>query len=167
MTECHIGLGSNLADPARQLNDALRRLDALERTAVLDVSPFYRTTPVGPQDQPDFINAVARIETAFSPLALLDALQQIESRAGRVRTRRWGPRTLDLDLLTYGDLVYHDARLTVPHPRLQERAFVLIPLHDVSPDLVLPDHRAVAMLKERCNSEGVCYHGPADWRASR
>lgn len=167
MTECHIGLGANLDDPVARLNEALRWLEALDTTRILDVSPFYRTTPVGPQDQPDFINAVARLETSLAPLALLDALQACELRAGRVRSRHWGPRTLDLDLLLYGDLVLDEPRLLVPHPRIGERAFVLVPLHDVSPDLVLPGGEHVAELRQRCANDGVWYHCEADWRDSR
>lgn len=167
MTECHIGLGANLDDPVAQLRRALRWLDARPDIHVRAVSPFYLTTPVGPQDQPDYVNAVARVETGLAPLALLDALQACEARAGRVRTRRWGPRTLDLDLLLYGDRVLDLPRLVVPHPRLHERAFVLVPLHDVSPRLTLPDGRTVAALRQACGDEGVCYHCDGDWRDNR
>lgn len=137
-----IGLGSNLDDPPAQLQ---RAVDALARTPgvrVVAVSPVYRNAALQlPDDtdiQPDYFNAVAALDTTLPPLALLDALQAIEQAQGRVRTRRWGARTLDLDLLLYGDTVLDEPRLTVPHPGLPARRFALLPLHDLAPDLVLP-----------------------------
>ncbi|GAA5177722.1 MULTISPECIES: 2-amino-4-hydroxy-6-hydroxymethyldihydropteridine diphosphokinase [Halomonadaceae] len=133
----YIGLGSNLADPVRQVEQAFDELDGLPLTRLAARSPLYRSRPVGPQDQPDFVNAVARIVTRLSPLALLDQLQALEQRHRRVRQRHWGPRTLDLDLLLFADRHWASARLTLPHPALLERAFVMIPLADIAPGLVL------------------------------
>lgn len=133
----YISLGSNLADPVRQIEQALDELDGLPLTRRSTCSPLYRSRPVGPQDQPDFVNAVARIATRLSPLALLDQLQALEQRHRRVRQRHWGPRTLDLDLLLFANRRLTSARLTLPHPGLLERIFVLIPLADIAPELVL------------------------------
>jgi 2-amino-4-hydroxy-6-hydroxymethyldihydropteridine diphosphokinase len=133
-TEAFIGLGSNLASPDRQLASALESLAALPNTRLREVSSFYRTAPVGYAGQPDFVNAVVRIETALAPRALLDALLDIERRHGRVREMPNGPRTLDLDLLIYGDRRHHEDGLTVPHPRMHERAFVMVPLAEIAPE---------------------------------
>ena len=122
-----IGLGSNLEDPLEQLARAVTGLATLPDTTLVGQSAFYRSRPVGPQDQPDFSNAVVLLETALSPETLLDHLQQLEQAHGRVRLRRWGPRTLDLDLLLYGCETISTPRLAVPHPRLAERDFVLRP----------------------------------------
>lgn len=155
-----VGLGSNQDDPARQVRRGLRALEELPGTHLVTTSSLYGSQPVGPEDQPDFINAVAALETTLPPLALLDALQELEHRAGRVRTRHWGERTLDLDILLWGGRTLALDRLQVPHPRLHERAFVLIPLHEAAPELVLPDGRPIAQLMPR-NDQGVWYHGPA------
>lgn len=133
-----IGLGSNLEKPAAHLHAALNALADLPRSSPGPVSGLYRSAPVGVTDQPDFCNAVAAVDTALPPLDLMAALQAIEQDHGRERTRRWGPRTLDLDLLLYGDQCLDEPTLTVPHPRLHERGFVLVPLADVAPDLVVP-----------------------------
>jgi 2-amino-4-hydroxy-6-hydroxymethyldihydropteridine diphosphokinase len=132
--EAFIGLGSNLAAPDRQLASALEALSMLSGTRLRQVSSLYRTAPVGYVGQPDFINAVARIETTLTPRALLDALLEIERRHGRVREIPNGPRTLDLDLLIYGDRRHHEEGLTVPHPRMLERAFVMVPLAEIAPE---------------------------------
>jgi 2-amino-4-hydroxy-6-hydroxymethyldihydropteridine diphosphokinase len=133
-----VGLGSNLATPRDQLESALAALAALPDTRVLRVSSFYRTAPVGYAGQPDFINAVAAIETGLAPRALLEALLDIERRHGRVRTIPNGPRTLDLDLLLHGDQRIDEPGLTLPHPRMHERAFVMVPLAEIAPELVIP-----------------------------
>lgn len=150
-----IGLGSNLDDPPARLESALTAIDRLPGTRRVVTSPFYRTPPVGPQDQPDFCNAVAGIETELEPLPLLDALQGIEAAEGRRRERRWGPRTLDLDILLYGNRSIDEPRLRVPHPHLHERAFVLIPLAAVAPDTVVPGHGPVAAMVAAVSGEGV------------
>lgn len=151
-----IGLGSNLDQPATQLQRAFDALAQLPHSHLAACSPLYLTTPVGPQDQPDFINAVALLDTTLAPLDLLDALQALEQRAGRVRHRHWGERTLDLDLLLYGDQHIDLPRLRVPHPQMTRRAFVLVPLHAVWPDLVLPDGTPLASLRAQCDDAGVC-----------
>ena len=143
----YIGIGSNLERPVRRVLQARDALAALADTRLLGFSPLYRNPAVGPGEQPDYVNAVAAVETRLAPHALLDALQAIEADLGRVRgTVRWGPRTLDLDLLLYGDCAINDERLTVPHPRLQQRAFVLKPLRDIAPDLDIPGLGSVTTL---------------------
>ncbi|MET0088844.1 MAG: 2-amino-4-hydroxy-6-hydroxymethyldihydropteridine diphosphokinase [Candidatus Thiodiazotropha sp.] len=132
-TTVYIGLGSNLENPRQQVIDALDELNGLEECHVLRCSSLYRTRPVGPQDQPDFINAVAALTTRLEPHALLDALQAIEQRHGRVCSgEHWGPRTLDLDLLLYGEQQIDTSRLQVPHPEMTRRAFVLVPLREIA-----------------------------------
>ena len=139
---CYLGLGANLNDPAQQLRCALQALDATPGIRLDAWSSFYRSRPVGPQDQPDYVNAVARIETGLPALALLDALQAIENNQGRVRLRRWGERTLDLDLLLYGDEVIQNERLTVPHIEMTRRLFVVQPLAEIAPQLRLTDGKS-------------------------
>jgi len=151
----HIGLGSNLDDPVRQVRQALQELGGLARTQLLASSSLYRTAPVGKLDQPDFINAVAMLGTALSPRELLQELLALEARHGRVRSERNGPRTLDLDLLLLGKLVIHEPGLEVPHPRMHERAFVLLPLEQVSPDAVIPGRGSVKDLAARLADQGV------------
>lgn len=134
-----IGLGGNLGEVRERLDAAIAALDALPGVAVVARSRFYRTPPWGHVEQPDFVNAAIAVDTSLPPLALLDALLATERAFGRVRDgERWGPRTIDLDLLAYGDDVIDDERLTVPHPRIAERAFVLLPLADIAADAVLP-----------------------------
>ncbi|MCW4153597.1 2-amino-4-hydroxy-6-hydroxymethyldihydropteridine diphosphokinase [Halomonas sp. 18H] len=144
MSFAWIGLGSNLDDPAEHVTRALTELDGLPLTQRVLASSLYATRPVGPADQPDFINAVARLETRLSPLALLDQLQALEQRHGRVRERRWGPRTLDLDLLLFNNRQLSWPRLTLPHAQMTRRAFVLVPLVEVAPKLSLPDGQALS-----------------------
>ena len=133
-----IGLGSNLDRPEQQIRQALFELDGIEHSHLAGQSPLYGSSPVGPPGQPDYVNAVARLDTSLDAHALLDALHAIEHSHGRVRGEYWGARTLDLDLLLYGDRQIHSATLNVPHPQLHLRAFVLVPLHDLAADLVLP-----------------------------
>ena len=151
MQRCFIGLGANLGDPPRQLREAVAALGEIPRSRRGSVSRLYRSAPLGPQDQPDFFNAVATLDTALAPLDLLDALQRIEAVAGRVRARRWGPRTLDLDLLLYGERRINETRLTVPHPGLARRAFVLWPLADLcGRDFELPCGEDLGTLMTAC-----------------
>ncbi|MEI7968664.1 MAG: 2-amino-4-hydroxy-6-hydroxymethyldihydropteridine diphosphokinase [Betaproteobacteria bacterium] len=147
----YVGLGSNLAGPVRQLQDAIRALADLPDTRLIAVSGFYRTAPVGYLDQPDFVNAVASLDTSLSARNLLDELLVIERRHGRVRTRLNGPRTLDLDLLLFGDVSLDEAGLTLPHPRMHERAFVLVPLAEIASDLVLAGRGPVRELADRAS----------------
>ena len=141
-----VGLGSNLDVPRRHLEDALDAIDALEATRMLRYSSFYRTAPVGFADQPDFINAVAIVETLLGPRELLNALLAIEQEHGRIRREPNGPRTLDLDLLLYGSMVHHEDGLTLPHPRMHERAFVMVPLVEIAPGAEIPGHGAAVMI---------------------
>lgn len=153
VTAC-VALGSNLDDPRAQVECGFAALAALPRTALRVRSRLYRTPPWGMLDQPDFINAAARLETTLAPRELLDALRAIEVRAGRVRGARNGPRTLDLDLLLYGDRVVDEPDLVVPHPRLHERAFVLLPLADVAPELEVPGRGRVRDLLAHVDTAG-------------
>jgi len=130
---CAIALGSNLGDSLSTLQRALRDLAATPGIALQACSPWYRTAPIGPP-QPDYLNGCALLQSQLPPLALLDCLLALEQRCGRVRRERWGPRTLDLDLLLWGDRVIELPRLQVPHPRMRDRPFVLVPLADIAPD---------------------------------
>lgn len=139
MENVYIGLGSNLADPRVQVEAGLSALAGLPMTRLVARSRLYRSAPWGRADQPEFVNAVAQIETALAPRELLDALLAIERHAGRKRDgARWGPRVLDLDVLAYGERRIAEPGLHVPHPHLHERAFVLVPLVEIAPDLDIP-----------------------------
>ncbi|MGO2354850.1 MAG: 2-amino-4-hydroxy-6-hydroxymethyldihydropteridine diphosphokinase [Marinomonas foliarum] len=139
----YIGLGSNLENPLAQLDRAIETLKKHDDLKNLRVSSIYGSKPVGPQDQPDYINAVASFDTDLSPLALLDLLQSIEQSQRRVRERHWGPRTLDLDLLLYGQERIQLPRLNVPHPFMLERGFVIKPFSDLAPDMLLENGKTV------------------------
>lgn len=154
MALTYIGLGSNLEDPLAQVKRAFDELSALPHTQFIACSAIYTSKPVGPE-QPDFINAVALLDTQLAPLELLDALQAIEQAHQRVRIQHWGPRTLDLDLLLYGDQVIAHERLTVPHPYLTQRSFVLYPLADITPALHLPDGSRLCDLLHQCPADGL------------
>lgn len=132
----YIGLGSNLGDSRQILSEAITKLKTL---GMVKVSRLYQSPPMGPQDQPNYLNAVAELNTDLAPLDLLDHLQRFEQEAGRVRLRRWGERTLDLDLLIYGNEKIHNERLTVPHIGILQRDFVVIPLLDLDADLQIND----------------------------
>lgn len=137
-----VGIGSNLDGPVAQVEAATEALSRIPATRLLACSGLYGSTPMGPADQPEYVNAVAQVETGLDAHALLDALQGLETAAGRDRTvERWGPRTLDLDLLLYGDRVLADERLCLPHPGIGERAFVLVPLAEIAPELRPPGWR--------------------------
>ncbi|RKY64584.1 MAG: 2-amino-4-hydroxy-6-hydroxymethyldihydropteridine diphosphokinase [Candidatus Latescibacterota bacterium] len=138
MAVAYVGLGSNLGDRTKYLREAVRRLKALPGTKLEAVSSFYDTAPVGVEDQPRFLNAVVKLRTELPPKRLLEGLLEIERELGRKRTRRWGPRTVDLDLLLYDDRVISEPGLQVPHPRMHERSFVLVPLAELDPELVHP-----------------------------
>ncbi|MFI0474240.1 2-amino-4-hydroxy-6-hydroxymethyldihydropteridine diphosphokinase [Halomonas sp. HMF6819] len=137
IARAYIGLGSNLDEPVSQVRLAIKELGEMPLSSVKAVSSLYASRPVGPQDQPDFVNAVVELETALSPLALLDQLQGLEQRHRRRRLRHWGPRTLDLDLLLFDDACIEHRRLKVPHPHMRERAFVLVPLKELNPTLIV------------------------------
>lgn len=151
MIRCFVGLGANLADPERQLALAVSTLVGFPEIRLTAVSPVYRSAPLGPPGQPDYLNAVAELETTLAPLELLDVLQAAETRQGRQRGERWGPRTIDLDILLYGDQRIELPRLQVPHPQLARRNFVLQPLCDLcGSDYVLPDGVVLGTLVARC-----------------
>ena len=155
MTIAYVALGGNLGDSRRYLADAIAAMGQLPQTRVDGVSRLYRTPPWGVVDQPPFLNAVARLDTGLSPAELLDALLGIERAAGRVREgERWGPRTLDLDLLHMDGVRSDDPCLTLPHPRIAERAFVLLPLNDLAPDLEIPGQGRVAELLAALDPSG-------------
>jgi len=153
----YIGLGSNLSDPESQVRSAIAALDALPQTRLCRVSSLYRSEPMvlpGAAPQPDYVNAVAEVDTELAAESLLAELQALEARQGRVRGERWGPRTLDLDLLLYGDRIIHTATLTVPHAGLYERNFVLYPLAEVvagqAASLVIPGRGTLQTLLATC-----------------
>jgi 2-amino-4-hydroxy-6-hydroxymethyldihydropteridine diphosphokinase len=153
---CYIGLGANLVEPLAQLQTAIAAMRALPDTELLQVSRFYNSKPMGPQDQPDYINAVALLETGLAPLQLLRALQQIELDHGRQRTgERWGPRTLDLDILLFGEEQIHHPELTVPHYAMHLREFVLYPLAELAPDLILPNGVSLNSLLQQVPLNGL------------
>ncbi|CAG9295677.1 2-amino-4-hydroxy-6-hydroxymethyldihydropteridine diphosphokinase [Celerinatantimonas diazotrophica] len=155
-TLCYIALGSNLNDPRRQLVSARRALSDIAQIQVIAVSGLYASKPMGPQDQPDYLNAVIAIETTLEPLALLDTTQAIEQQQGRVRkAERWGPRTLDLDILLFGQQILDFPRLCVPHYGLQVREFVVLPLAEIAPSLVLPDGVHIAKLAKQIKRNGL------------
>lgn len=156
VTTAYVGLGANLGDPRAQLQEALADLAALPGVELVGVSSAYESEPVGPvSDQPPFLNAVARLRTTVAPAQLLAALHGIEDTLGRTRTVRFGPRTCDLDLLLYGDVVSDDPTLLLPHPRLVERRFVLEPLAELAPLLALPDGRLLRDLLGAVGAQGV------------
>jgi 2-amino-4-hydroxy-6-hydroxymethyldihydropteridine diphosphokinase len=154
-SRAYIGIGSNLENPLQQLSAAVKSLRAIPETQLLALSHIYQTAPIGPADQPDYTNAAALLETGLTPEVLLDALQAIENQQGRVREVRWGPRTLDLDIILYADITIRTARLTVPHIEMENRNFVLIPLMDISPALTLPNGQSLKTVAEAAGSEGI------------
>jgi len=159
MKTVYIGLGSNLSgsmgDPQKQMQIALAKISDHPEIHQLNTSSFYRTSPIGPQDQPDFINAVAQAKTSLTPLALLDYLQQIENEHGRERKEYWGARTLDLDILIFGQQSIRNTRLIIPHPRIEERAFVLVPLLEVKPNFSSASGKSTADLLAKCSDQGI------------
>jgi 2-amino-4-hydroxy-6-hydroxymethyldihydropteridine diphosphokinase len=155
VTRAYVGLGANLGEPRRQVEAALTELDAIPRTQLLKASSLYRSAPVGYAHQPEYVNAVAELETGLAAHALLAALQAIESRHGRSRSFADAPRTLDLDILLFGDAMLSDPGLTIPHPRMHERAFVLKPLLEIAPDAEVPGRGAAQDLLKACAEQDV------------
>lgn len=151
----YIGLGANLGNAPRTVRSAVAALDRLADVRVVATSRLYRSTPIGPPGQPDYMNAVAGLDTALAPHDLLASLQAVEQDFGRERGVHWGARTLDLDILLVGDEVIATERLTVPHAHLTERAFVLWPLLDIAPDARLPDGRTARALAEAVGRDGI------------
>ena len=151
----YVALGSNLAQPEAQVNQAFDALARLPDSHLVARSSLYRSAPVGYADQPDFINAVARIETRLAPHDLLQSLLGIELECGRVREFRNAPRTLDLDLLLYEDLQFHEPGLTLPHPRMHERAFVLLPLLEIDPECAIPGRGQAHDWLVQCDDQSI------------
>ncbi|MCL2891474.1 2-amino-4-hydroxy-6-hydroxymethyldihydropteridine diphosphokinase [Brenneria tiliae] len=156
MTRVYLALGSNLAQPLQQIHAALSALDNLPQTRLARCSSFYRSRPLGPQDQPDYLNAVAELATDLGAEQLLDHTQAIEREQGRVRkTQRWGPRTLDVDILLFGDEVIATPRLTVPHYDMKNREFMLYPLAEIAPELIFPDGEPLSYRLLSVNRNGL------------
>lgn len=155
MIEAVIGLGANLQEPLQQLQRALTALSAHPHIRRVATSSFYSSTPMGPHQQPDYVNAVTIIETDLAPLALLDALQAIELSQGRERLLHWGPRTLDLDILFYADQTIANQRLQVPHPGVLAREFVVVPLAEIRPDYILPNGQPAQRYSQSIDLKGL------------
>ncbi len=155
MIRAYVALGSNLGNPVQIVEDAIDAMAALRGSLLKAMSSLYRTAPVGLKRQPDFINAVVALDTRLSPRDLLDELFAVEARFGRERSVRNAPRTLDLDLLLHGETVQDDPVLTLPHPRMHERAFVLAPLAEIAPDLMIPGRGPVAVLLAACADQRI------------
>ncbi|KAA0508982.1 MULTISPECIES: 2-amino-4-hydroxy-6-hydroxymethyldihydropteridine diphosphokinase [Enterobacter] len=154
MTLACIAIGSNLASPLEQVNAAVKALGEIPQSKIVAVSSFYRTPPLGPQDQPDYLNAAVILETELGPEELLDNTQRIELQQGRVRkAERWGPRTLDLDIMLFGHETINTERLTVPHYDMKNRGFMLWPLFEVAPDLIFPDGTPLKSILDSLNAE--------------
>ncbi|WP_206483285.1 2-amino-4-hydroxy-6-hydroxymethyldihydropteridine diphosphokinase [Thalassotalea sp. G2M2-11] len=159
MNTVYIGLGSNLSDPEQQIKQALHAISAMPDSELVKTSSLYFSRPMGPQDQPDYMNAVAKLHTQLTPLSVLDHLQAIENKAGRIRKEnRWGARVLDLDILLYDQELIENERLTVPHYGLKAREFVLIPLAEICDDLVLPDGDKIQTLASNIPANGLKIH---------
>jgi len=160
MSLAYVGIGSNLSDPAMQVQMAVDAIANIQLSSIVNVSSLYFSRPMGPEGQPDYMNAVLSLETELTPLQLLDELQAIENKAGRVRKdNRWGPRILDLDILLYGEQQISTERLTVPHYGMKLREFVLIPLAEISSRLTLPDGSCVTTLSQQIDDNGLKVFG--------
>lgn len=148
----YIGLGANLGNPIEQLRSALTQIALIPDTELDACSHFYSSAPMGPSDQPNYTNAVCRLNSSLAPIALLDALQKIENEHGRVRTgQHWGARTLDLDVLFFGNQIIQSERLTVPHYGIRGREFVLVPLFELTPTLIMPDNQPISHWVAECD----------------
>ena len=155
MPQAFIGLGANLGDPARQVRAGLAAIQQIPTTHLAGQSSFYLSAPLGYAEQPDFVNAVAQIQTELAPRALLDALLAIERSLGRSRSHANAPRTLDLDLLLYDSMVIDEPGLRVPHPRMHTRAFVLAPLAQIAPGIEIPGQGPIAPLLAACAGQAI------------
>ncbi|GJM04283.1 MAG: 2-amino-4-hydroxy-6-hydroxymethyldihydropteridine pyrophosphokinase [marine bacterium B5-7] len=159
MITVYIGLGSNLGgdrvSPDQNISSAIDAFGEIQSTQMISASSFYESKPVGPQDQDNYINAIVKLETDLDAIALLDRLQGIENDHGRERKQHWGPRTLDLDILLFGDQVIHNERLTIPHPEICNRPFVLVPLAEIEPECVIPEKGLVTDLVSKIDQTGL------------
>ena len=156
MALAYIALGSNLANPLQQVHAALQALDAIPHSRRVATSSFYRTPPYGPPDQPDYLNAVIALETSLTAVQLLEHTQRIELEQGRERKdERWGPRTLDLDIMLFGQQQMTTPHLTIPHYDMHNRAFMLLPLNEIAPDCQYPDGRSIASLLSVLDSSDI------------
>lgn len=155
MVEAYVSLGSNIEFPLHQVKQAILEIDALEQIQVLTQSSLYRTPPWGKLDQPDFVNAVVKIQTSLTAFKLLEMLRDIEKKHARMLLEKWGPRTLDCDLILFGQEIIEDPNLTVPHPRMKTRGFVLLPLVEIAPTLRLPSGEAILDLVSTCDCTGI------------
>jgi len=155
MTAVYLGLGSNQNNPYQQISTAIRALNKLPDSHIVKTSSIYTSKPVGPQDQPDYLNAAVLLETGLPAHELLPALQSIENRQGRERTRRWGPRTIDLDILLFGEQILKSNDLVVPHPEMHRRGFVLVPLAELTPHLQIPGHGRVDQLLNQLDTDDI------------
>lgn len=163
MTLAYIGLGSNLSDPKAQIHQAIEQIKGIPNTTSTKISSLYFSRPMGPQDQPDYMNAVMAVDTQLPALALLDHLQAIENNAGRVRKEnRWGARILDLDILLFGNETINNERLTVPHYGMKVREFVLIPLAEIAETLIMPDGTSISTLAKNIATNDLKIHSQLD-----
>lgn len=152
----YIGLGSNLDAPQEQLLQALANIHNDAQVSIQQCSHFYSSPPMGPKEQPDYVNAVCKVTTSLAPIELLDALQAIEQKHGRKREgERWGPRTLDLDILLFNNLSMSNDRLTLPHYGMAQREFVLVPLFEISPDMIMLDGKSLPAWVAKCSLNGL------------
>ena len=155
MNNIYIALGSNLKNPKKQIKDGIQSIKKIDGVQILSKSKLYETPPVGILDQPNFVNAVIKIDSDLSPNKLLEELLNIENNAARVRVDKNGPRTLDLDILLFNDLILDKKNLIIPHPRMHERLFVLIPLKDIDETIVIPNHGAIIDIINRLTPEKI------------
>jgi 2-amino-4-hydroxy-6-hydroxymethyldihydropteridine diphosphokinase len=155
LNHVYLGLGSNLDNPLQQLRNAIKAIDAIHECTVLKTASFYVSSPQGPQDQPDYINTVCLIETSLEPLELLNQTQKIEQDFGRVKTRHWGERSIDIDLLLFDQIIFSNMRLTIPHASMFERDFVLQPLLEIAPEISIPMKGPVKLCLSRVKEKYV------------
>ncbi|MHB0998016.1 MAG: 2-amino-4-hydroxy-6-hydroxymethyldihydropteridine diphosphokinase [Armatimonadota bacterium] len=151
----YLGIGSNLGDKKSNIDDAIRRINEINGISILKKSSVYETEPVGYMDQPDFLNSVIEIDTELDPVQLLHSTQQIEKDMGRVRNLKWGPRVIDIDILIFDNLKIDTTELVLPHPRITERAFVIIPLAEIAPDLIINNSVSVIELSRKLSDQAI------------
>ena len=155
MKIAYIGLGSNMHSPIKQIKSAIKLIEEIASTEITDVSSLYKSKPLGPQDQDDYINAVVKIETELMPYELLERMQEIEKQHGRIRGERWGPRVIDLDILMFGNKIMTDQKLTIPHPEIHNRSFVLVPLAEIDSDCEIPGKGPISDLLATIDKSNV------------